>query len=392
MSWFTPRRSEPRRTEPVLERPAERRSVVNVEPGYAGLATLAGMGTGTGAEGLAVVQACVGAIAGGLASLPARAYRTTGSGRVELTTGPLARLLQAPNERLTWPDLLEWLLASALLRGNALAAITRDATGQAVALTPIPWGSVSVSVLPSGRLAYDVVSGRGPPRRYLAGEVFHLRDRLDDSGILGRSRISRAPAALSNATSLQDYSEAVWANAATPSGMVTAPPNISKDGMARLREMTEQRHGGARNAKRLFIGEAGQGFVPFSVSPEDAEVLASRKFSVIELCRLFNVPPPIVQDYSNSTFTNASQASTWFGTNTLAPWARKLEAEFSRSVLVDPANHIEIDLSGLLRGDFTARWTAWKIAVDSNILDANEVREAEGYSPRATPPAPPAAA
>jgi hypothetical protein len=39
-------------------------------------------------------------------------------------------------------------------------------------------------------------------------------------------------------------------------------------------------------------------------------------------------------------------------------------------------------MSGLLRGDPATRWQSWKIAVESNILDVNEVREIEGFNPR----------
>lgn len=81
----------------------------------------------------------------------------------------------------------------------------------------------------------------------------------------------------------------------------------------------------------------------------------------------------------------ASQASLWVATNTLAPIARKLEAEFSRSVFADAAYHMEIDLSGLLRGDYATQWTANVAAVGVGILKADEVREQEGYGPLATP-------
>jgi len=67
---------------------------------------------------------------------------------------------------------------------------------------------------------------------------------------------------------------------------------------------------------------------------------------------------------------------------------RKIEAEFSRSVFTDPAMMLEIDLSGLMRGDYAARWQAHAIAVSNDILDRNEVREIEGWNPRAEKPAP----
>ncbi len=153
-------------------------------------------------------------------------------------------------------------------------------------------------------------------------------------------------------------------------------------GKGRAEAHFDTRMTGARNAKRVLFIDKDSTWTSLPVSPEDAAVLDSCRVSVIELCRLFNVPPPIVQDYSHATFTNAGQASTWFATNTLTPWARKLEAEFSRSVFTDPAFHIEVDLSGLVRGDYATRWTANVAAVTAGILTADEVRAQEGYGLR----------
>ena len=141
---------------------------------------------------------------------------------------------------------------------------------------------------------------------------------------------------------------------------------------------------GPRNARKFLLLEEGLTFDPTSVSPEDAELLASRRFSVEELCRLFQVPPPIVQDYTHGTFTNAAQAGLWFAQLSLTPWARKIEAEFARSIFTDDSFHLEIDLSGLMRGDYAARWAAYGAAVTNGILTVDEIREAEGYNPKAS--------
>jgi HK97 family phage portal protein len=140
---------------------------------------------------------------------------------------------------------------------------------------------------------------------------------------------------------------------------------------------------GAANGKRVMFMDKDTTFTPMQISPEDAEVLASRRFSGEEIARLFGVPPPIVGDLTHGTFTNSETAGRWFAQFTLAPWARKIEAEFARSVFADPtgATHIEIDLAGLMRGSYTERWTANVAAVAAGILTANEVRETEGYNP-----------
>ncbi len=339
------------------------------------------------AENLSTVTACIGAVASAMASLPAYVYRSRTGGRTEATDHPAARLLRRPCHGLTWPDWMEWLMGQVLAHGNAVCAIEYDGAGRVNALVPIPWGSVSISLLPSGRLAYDVVQyvapwgGTGRPRRLLDGEVFHLKDRSDD-GLTGRSRISRAPEVLGNALALQDWSGSMWRNQATPSGAVELEGSLTDQQFMRLREQFSQNFTGTSNARKVLILDNRATWRALSVSPEDAEVLASRRFTVEELCRLYQVPPPIVQDYTHNTFTNSQQAALWFAQFSLSPWAKKIEAEFSRSVFTDPAMQLEIDLAGLMRGDFQARWAAWEIAVRNQILDINEVRETEGYSPR----------
>ena len=344
-------------------------------------------------ENLSTVLACVGAISSTVGSLPAFVYRREGRGRMEVADHPVSRLTRAPNAAQTWPDWVEWTIAQALLHGNALSVIEYDGAGRPVALRPIPWPNVQPILLANGALAFDVVAytapwgGTGQPKRFLAGEVFHLRDRSDD-GLLGRSRISRAPEVLGNALALQEFNGAMWKNAATPAGALRFPGALTKEQMERLRAQFSTGFTGTHNARKALILESGAEWQSLSVSPEDAEVLASRRFSVEELCRLYQVPPPIIQDYTHNTFTNAAQAALWFAQFSLGPWVRKIEAEFSRSVFTDPAMMLEIDLSGLMRGDYAARWQAHAIAVQNNILDPNEVREVEGWNPRAEAPRP----
>jgi hypothetical protein len=49
------------------------------------------------------------------------------------------------------------------------------------------------------------------------------------------------------------------------------------------------------------------------MSPEQAEVLASRRFSGEENRDVFRVPPPIADGLSRGTFTNSETAGPWGG-------------------------------------------------------------------------------
>ena len=130
--------------------------------GWAALAAMSsgsGIMTPIGAENLATCVACVNALSAGIASFPPLVYRQVADGREELPAGHWAsRLARQPNDRLSWFELAEFVVASTLLTGNALCVIQLDGAGRPVALEPIRWGLVSVVVLPSGRVAYDVTA------------------------------------------------------------------------------------------------------------------------------------------------------------------------------------------------------------------------------------------
>lgn len=50
-------------------------------------------------------------------------------------------------------------------------------------------------------------------------------------------------------------------------------------------------------------------------------------------------------------------------------------------MFTDPASHVEVDLSGLVRGDYATHWTANVAAVVAGILTADEIRTQKGYGP-----------
>lgn len=367
------------------------------DPSWAALRGVSGLSGPTGAlvnprlaENLAIATACVDRIADGVASLPAYVYRRQESGREIVDAHPFMRLVRrGPNQWQAWPDFMSWTMRQVLLWGNALVEIVTGGAGQLVELRPIPWWCVSVQLLPSGRLAYDVTEintiygGTGRQRRLLDYEVVHIKDASDD-GLIGRPRLARAFGAVQNALVVQEFANAVCENQATPSMSVRTDAKLSPEQFQRLRESFENRYSGPSKAGKVMVLDNGLEAKPLSVSPEDAELLDSRRFAAEEIARIFQVPPPLVGIWDNSSFTNSETAGRWFAQHTLGPWIRKIECEFARKVFSEAAqrtHEIEFDLSGLLRGDPETRWKSHQIAVSCGILTPNEVRDEEGWNP-----------
>jgi HK97 family phage portal protein len=290
------------------------------------------------------------------------------------------------------------IVSETLAHGNALAEIIAARDGTVRELRPHPWRSVTPMILPSGRLVYDAPESPAPAhaaklKRLLDADVIHLRDRSDD-GLIGRPRLARCAAPARVALTMQAYAEELYQNSARPSGVLSlAVETIQPEELERLRDQARQLYAGPRNAGNLMVLTGGSlTYSPIATSPEDMEMLAARRFSVEEIARIFQVPPPLIQDYSHNTFTNSHAAALWFAQHTLGPWVRKLEEALKRALFSAEERRdlsIEFDMSSLLRGDPAQRWASHEIAVRNGILTPDEIREVEGWNARAPAEAPP---
>lgn len=361
------------------------------------------------AENLAAVLAAVNAIAQTVAGLPPVSYRKENGVRTELPPAHwLPRLLRNPSLHWSWNEVCESVIADCLLHGNAVCEIVSDAGGRVVRMEPIPWTAVDVGVTANGTVVYDVSvdsysygmfsapsgrpAGNGKKRRLLASDIIHFRDRCDAGHVVAKSRIARAAEALANAKSLQEMSSTVWANGAFSSGFFSLPDILKREHRAQLKENLNSFIGSPNAGKHMLL-EGDLKWHPMDTRPDLLQALDSRRFSVIEIARIMGVPPPMIQDFSHATYTNAETASKWFGSFTIVPWAKRIESAIQRSVIGnDSPLSLELDVSGLLRGNELERWNANKIAVEIGAVDADEIREQEGWGPRRTPRAPAAAA
>jgi HK97 family phage portal protein len=370
-----------------------------VDPSWGALSGLSGTNTATGSivmtprhqEQLAVACSCIEIISSGVAALPCYVYSSNATGRTLEESHPLTRLVRrGPNAWQSWFEFMHSLMRSALIFGNALVEPQYDNAGRLVGMKLIPWWCVSVQLLPSGRVAYDITDivtaygGTGRQRRLFGDEVLHVKDATDD-GLVGKSRLARAGYVFASALGVQEMAAALYRNSANPSGTVQTEMKLNPEQMARLGESFRDIYSGAANAGKVVILDQGLKWSQMSINPEDAELLDSRRFAGEEMARLFQVPPPLVGIWDHSSFTNSETAGRWFAQHTLRAWIGRLESEFSRKLFSETTSlthEIEFDLSALLRGDPETRWKSHEIAVRNNILSPDEVRAEEGWNPR----------
>jgi HK97 family phage portal protein len=343
------------------------------------------------AENLSAAFASVQLVAQTLASLPIVVYRRDGDGnRTEVPEHAVARLFAGDvNEHQSAVDFVEMQAAALLWNGNCYAEIRRDARGAPVALIPYYPSLVSVFRIPGSprRLRYEVSDLDGGTRRLLADEMLHVRDRSDD-GLVGKSRLQRAREAFGTAMATEKFAASTYRNGAALSGIVSHPETLGPDAAKTLRESMQSIYGGHGNAGRIGVLEEGATWTQMSVSPEDAQLLESRRFGVESICRLFGVPPQLIGDTSTTAYSNMVEASRHLARLTIAPWAAKWETALARSLFTESdrqTHSIEINMDELLRGDPLQRAQTWRVLREIGAVNANEVRRSEGWNRRTDP-------
>lgn len=339
------------------------------------------------AENLSAVFACVQIISETIASLPVKVYRKQDDGvRQAEPMHPVARIFaRDANGWQTANEWLETMTAHVLLRGNAYSEIVRDNRGAPVSLEPLHPDMVSVVRIPgTNRIRYDVTDLDGGTRRLLAEEVFHLKDRSDD-GIVGKSRLHRARETFGTVIATERFAGSTYRNGASLSGVITHPEHISLEAQRNIRESFESIYSGSHNAGRVGVLEEDMKWTALSVSPEDAQMLESRRFGVEQIARMFRVPPPVLGDLTNANYANASEMGRWFHGHTIMPWLTRWERAIERALFTAEGrrlHEVEFDADLLLRGDMLQRFQAYRIGREVGLYSANDLRRYENLNPR----------
>ncbi|SFJ25656.1 phage portal protein [Bradyrhizobium sp. Gha] len=341
------------------------------------------------AENLSAVYACIQCISETVACLPLHVYRRAGDG-VKLADNqhPVARLFQQPNTIQTASEFFEMLLGHCLLRGNAYAEIERDRRGAPIGLIPYHPDQVSVWRIPKTRqVVYDISDLDGRRRRLLSEEVLHLRDRSDD-GIIGKSRLQRTREALGTTIATEWHAASTFKNGVRLSGVLSHPDRISTGAHNHIRDSFTDEYAGPGKAGKVAVLEEGLKWQSISVSPEDAELLASRRFGTETIARIYRVPLPLLADISNGSYANVVELNRMFATHCLTPWIVRLEQVIMRDLLSEEGQRthlVEIDQDDLLRGDMLTRWQSYRIMREIGGASANEIRAWEKINRRSDP-------
>ena len=328
---------------------------------------------------LSAVWACVRLLSETVASLPVNVYRKTPKGR-ELAPDHWLSLLMArkPNRYQTKVEFFETLMLNLALHGNAYAKITKVG-GQIRSLLPLMASQIETKLLPDGSVVH-LYHADGNVDVLSSESVWHVK--LYGNGIVGKSPLAFGRNMFGIAQAAEQSVGKIYANGGKPSGVLSFDRLLTPAQRASVRENFATLTTGTDD--RLLVIEQGMKFDAVSMSPQDIELLASRKHQIDEIARWFGVPSILINQNEGSTTLGSSTAEiiSGFYKLNLRPYLERIEASVKTWLFTpEEANQyeFEFDFEGLLRSDLKSRLEGYRTAVAGTILTPNEVRRIEGW-------------
>lgn len=336
---------------------------------------------------ISTVYACVRLLAETVAALPLHLYRYTdgGKGKESAFDHPLYRILyRQPNDEMSSFIWRETMMTHLLLWGNAYSQIIRDGRNNVLGLYPLLPENVEVDRDEQGQLYYiyhaytDEVPGEQNQDIYFRkDEILHIPG-LGFNGLVGFSPIAMMKNSLGTTLAVEKYGASFFKNGAQPSG-VLEHPGVLKDPQ-KIRDNWTAVYGGANNAHRVAVLEEGMAYKAISLPPEDSQFLSTRQFGVEEICRIFRVPPHMVQSLEHATFSNIEHQSIDFVVHTLTPWLVRFEQAIIKDLLLEEEQDVlfpKFNVDGLLRGDYQSRMNGYATGISNGFLSPNDIHRLE---------------
>lgn len=329
---------------------------------------------------IATVYACVNIKSNAIAKLPMQVFKRTPTGRERDKAHQVAKLLEVrPNEFTTPFSFKHTLSVHQNLWGTAYVYMESDRKGNIVALWLLPPDATQpYRDIETGLYTY-ITTLNSKTMRLQESEVIKL-PYLSLDGVRGKSPIAVARETLGVMRASSKFIGGFYKNGTATKGIITTPTAIGAPAKDALRAEWQKANGGVDNAGGVAVVDAGMTYQSISMPLADAEFIATGKFNVAEIAKIFNVPLHKLAELDRATFSNIESQNMDFLQDCTEPVLISWEEEFGYKCFSTPkdANHyVKFNRNGALKADSAARATYYKEMTGIGAYSINDVLELE---------------
>lgn len=325
------------------------------------------------------IYAAVSRISNTVASMPVHLYRGW-----ELQSDDPRELLfsREPNANFTPFCFMQTMEAFRNTEGNAYALIIRDENGQVDHLDIIDPTKVKPQRDTETKELWYMVMLDSEYWPVPHSELVALH-HMSSNGEVGIRPIDVLKGTLDYGAQVRELS--LRQLDGVNHGIFLTVPNTGLDEAAREQVIDDFLAAYQKSGQRVVVLEGGLQATTFSQTAVDAQLLDTERITRNRVATVYNIPPHMLGDYTDTSFSTAEQQMQEFLQLTILPIVNQWEQELNRKLLTDEeyaeGYRFRFDVDALCRADTTAMANKYQMAIRSGWMVPNDVREREGLPP-----------
>ncbi|NTU67975.1 MAG: phage portal protein [Chlorobiaceae bacterium] len=329
---------------------------------------------------LSALYRCVQIITDDMMSLPWGVYEKQEGKRVRRHDHPVDYLISTePNPEMDAGTFVKTMQVHRELKGNAYAEIIRNRIGDPVALWLIDPDMIRPDRTPGGALYYRYHTPAGSEKPIKPENILHIKG-LSFDGITGMSVLAYARETVGGGLAQQKTSNSIFRNGLKPSAVFSHPNQLSDIAERNIRSSIASMYSGAGNTGRPILLQEGMKVEKWAITPEEAQFLDSRKFTIEEIARWFGIKAYKLGLMDRETHSNIFQNAKEHIEECIMPRCIAWEKEVKRKLFRPDergALYTKFDFNAMLRGSPSERAEFYTRMRDLGALDIDEIRAKE---------------
>lgn len=315
-----------------------------------------------------------------MASLPLHVYKKTDKGRERVEGGVASLLHGAVNDETSSFEWRKYNYEQVFTGGRGVTFIERNLRGAIVNLHPLDPDNIKFKTAGLKRV-YDYKDGaRTVP--YQARDVIDIPFMLKANRRDHRSPVLKHKNTIGLAIAATRYGSRFFAGGGVPPFAIEGPFQSPGAMQRAADDLTTAVAKAAKEKRQALSIPAGHKIHNLGIDPDKSQLVELQKFIIEEVARIYQLPPAFLQDLTHGTFSNTEQQDLHLVKHTIRRHVTQFEQEsnlklFGRN---NTDTYVEMNLDGLLRGDFMTRMQGYAHGIQNAVLKPNEARRRENLT------------
>lgn len=280
-------------------------------------------------------------------------------------------------------NLIKQLIHDIYVNGNGVAYIERDINADVKSITYCKPGSYTIFINElTGKVLYQITLPGKNTITVDGSSVIHIF-KNSTNGLVGRGIGSYANITFPLSSATDRSALEFFDSGGNVSGILQAKRQLdTEEKIEALDSWNSAFRGKSKNGNCAILGNDFE-YKQVGISQKEAQMIESREFNVLEICRYLNISPVLLGVKAGSTYNNIEQAQLELVIHTLLPLIELIEEEFNKK-LIRPSERkkiiIDFDEDKIMFSDKTSTANYYSTLVKNGLISINEARIAMGYT------------